>query len=206
MLPELFPMLAVPAAPFDSAAYVFEVKWDGVRALAAIERHGWRLWGRQRAAYTARYSELEGLRRWPAGTLLDGELIAVRAGRPCLAALLQRHALTDPYQIRCAPRWCPVQFVVFDLLYDRGRSLLRQPLERRRQLLAELCAATPVPGVVFSAGVVGPGRAFDQAVVAAGHEGMMAKLLAAPYRPGRRVLSWRKIKPGRHRPGRCPLP
>jgi ATP-dependent DNA ligase len=71
----------------------------------------------------------------------------------------------------------------------------------RRQLLAELCTAVPVPGVVFSSGVVGPGRAFYQAVVAAGHEGVMAKLLTAPYRPGRRALSWRKIKPGgpRHR-------
>jgi ATP-dependent DNA ligase len=206
MLPQLLPMLAVPAAPFDSAAYVFEVKWDGVRALAAIERHGWRLWGRQRAAYTARYPELEGLRRWPAGTLLDGELITLRAGRPCLAALLQRHALTDPHQIRWAPSWCPVQFLVFDLLYYAGCSMLREPLARRRQLLAELCAAVPVPGVAFSAGVVGAGRAFYQAVVAAGHEGMMAKLLTAPYRPGRRALSWRKIKPGRQLAGRGPVP
>jgi ATP-dependent DNA ligase len=206
MLPQLLPMLAVPAAPFDSAAYVFEVKWDGVRALAALERHGWRLWGRQQTAYTLRYPELEGLRRWPAGTLLDGELITLRAGRPCLAALLRRHALVDPLQIRWAPRWCPVQYVVFDLLYYAGRSLLRQPLVERRQRLAEVCAAVPVPGVAFSAGVVGPGRAFYQAVVAAGHEGVMAKQLAAPYQPGRRALSWRKIKPGRRLPARCRLP
>jgi DNA ligase-1 len=206
MLPELLPMLAVPAAPFDSPAYVFEVKWDGVRALAAVERHGWRLWGRQQTAYTLRYPELEGLRRWPAGTLLDGELITVRAGRPCLAALLRRHALTDPLQIRWAQRWCPVRFVVFDLLYYRGRSLLRQPLERRRQRLAALCAAAPVPGVEFSAGVVGPGRAIYQAAVAAGHEGVMAKLLTGPYRPGRRALSWRKLKPGRRLVARCPVP
>src|SRR5262249_50756917 len=52
------PMLAVPAAPFDSTEYSFEVKWDGVRALAAVETTGWRLWGRQRADYTARYPEL----------------------------------------------------------------------------------------------------------------------------------------------------
>jgi bifunctional non-homologous end joining protein LigD len=206
MLPELAPMLAVPAAPFDSAAYVFAVKWDGVRALAALERHGWRLWGRQQTAYTALYPELEVLRRWPTGTLLDGELITLQAGRPCLAALRRRHALTAPLQIRWARRWCPVHFVVFDLLYDRGRALLRQPLAQRRQRLAELCAAVPVPGVVFSAGVVGPGRAFYQAVLAAGHEGVMAKLRTAPYRPGRRALSWRKIKPGRRLAERCSVP
>jgi ATP-dependent DNA ligase len=206
MLPQLLPMLAVSAAPFDSAAYLFEVKWDGVRALAAIERHGWRLWGRHRTTYTPRYPELEVLRRWPVDTLLDGELITLRAGRPCLAALLRRHALTDPLPIRWAVRWCPIQFVVFDLLYYRGRSLVRAPLERRRQLLAELCAAMPIPGVEFSAGVVGAGRTFYQAAVAAGYEGVMAKLLTAPYRPGRRTLSWRKIKPDRHWAGQCPAP
>jgi bifunctional non-homologous end joining protein LigD len=54
MLPKLLPMLAVPAELFDSAAYSFEVKWDGIRALAAVDETGWRLWGRERADYTAR--------------------------------------------------------------------------------------------------------------------------------------------------------
>ena len=65
MLPSLLPMLAVSSAPFDSSAYSFEVKWNGVRALAAVETAGWRLWGRERADYTARYPELEVLRRLP---------------------------------------------------------------------------------------------------------------------------------------------
>jgi ATP-dependent DNA ligase len=47
-------MLAVPAAPFDSVDYSFELKWDGIRALAAIEEGGWRLWGRERADVAAR--------------------------------------------------------------------------------------------------------------------------------------------------------
>ena len=79
MLPRLLPMLAVPAAPFDSSEYSFEVKWDGIRALAAVETAGWRLWGRERADYTARYPELDVLRRLPAGTLVDGELVAFDA-------------------------------------------------------------------------------------------------------------------------------
>jgi hypothetical protein len=69
MLPELLPMLAVPAAPFDSSEYSFEVKKNGVRALAAVETAGWRLWGRERADYTARYPKLEVLRRLPAGSV-----------------------------------------------------------------------------------------------------------------------------------------
>src|SRR5262249_35275198 len=53
MLPQLRPMLAVAAEPFDSPEYSFEIKYDGVRALAAVQATGWRLWGRERADYTA---------------------------------------------------------------------------------------------------------------------------------------------------------
>ena len=204
MLPVLQPMLAVPAAPFDAAGYCFEIKWDGVRALAAVDEGGGRLWGRDGGDYTMRYPELvAALGRWPTGTLVDGELIAVRGGLPHLASLLQRHFLTDPWKIRQAARWCPVHYVVFDLLYHRGQCLLREPLGRRREMLVELCASVTVPGVLWSAGVVGTGMAFYEAVVASGHEGVVAKALASPYRPGRRSPAWRKIKPpsarARHR-------
>src|SRR6516225_11046860 len=114
MLPRLAPMLAVPAAPFDSAEYSFELKWDGIRALAAVETAGWRLWGRGRADYTGRYPELELLRRLPARTLVDGELVVIDPdSRSDLPRLLRRHGLTDPSRIRQVLRWCLVCFVVF---------------------------------------------------------------------------------------------
>jgi ATP-dependent DNA ligase len=195
-------MLAVPAAPFDSSEYSFEVKWDGVRALAAVEMAGWRLWGRQRADYTARYPELAVLERLPPGTVVDGELVACDAkGRPALARLLRRHGLTDPWRIRQARHWCPVQYVLFDLLAYRGHCLLHEPLARRRDVLAAVCHRLGVPAVVFSAGVVGAGRALYAAAVASGHEGVMAKHLASSYRPGRRSAAWRKIKPRIQRSG-----
>jgi hypothetical protein len=89
------------------------------------------------------------------------------AGRPQLRRLLCRHALLDGWRIEQAAQWCPVTYVVFDLLWLRGRSLLRQPLKQRREALAELCATNPILGVVFSAGVTGAGRAFYAAAVAA---------------------------------------
>jgi ATP-dependent DNA ligase len=88
MLPLVLPILALPAQPFDSPDYVFEIKWDGIRALAAVETSGWRLWGRARADYTRRYPELEVLRALPAGTLVDGELTVLEGNRPKLARLL----------------------------------------------------------------------------------------------------------------------
>src|SRR5271169_570507 len=160
VLPRLLPMLAVPAAPFDSPDYSFEVKWDGIRALAAVEASGWRLWGRERADYTARYPELDVLRGLAAGTLLDGELVAFAPdGRPELPRLLRRHGLTEAWRIRQAQRWCPVRYVLFDLLYHRGRCLLHEPLAARREQLADLCAGRQLLEVLFSAGVVGTGTA-----------------------------------------------
>ena len=196
MLPQVMPMLAVAAKPFDSSEYCFEIKYDGVRALAAVEGSGCRLWGRERADYTTRYSELDVLRRLPAGTLVDGELVAFDADdRPHLRRLLRRHGLVDPWRIRQAMQWCPVRYVVFDLLYLSGRCLMREPLFRRREILAELCEKHAVPQVEFSPAVIGNGVAFYHQVVAAGHEGVMAKLLESPYRPGKRWVTWKKIKP-----------
>jgi ATP-dependent DNA ligase len=196
MLPSILPMLAVAAEPFDSPEYCFEVKYDGIRALAAVDESGWRLWGRERADYAARYPELDVLRRLPAGTLVDGELVALDAGgRPDLRRLLGRHGLTDPWRIRQARQWCPVQYVLFDLLYHAGRCLLREPLGRRREMLAELCRTLDAADIAFSAGVTGAGTVFFQAVVAHGHEGVMAKHLNSAYRPGKRSPAWKKIKP-----------
>jgi bifunctional non-homologous end joining protein LigD len=199
MSPQLLaPMLAVPAAPFDSPQYNFEIKWDGVRALAKVEAGGWCLWGREQGDYTTRYPELAALRQLPAGTLLDGELVAFdAAGRADLARLLSRHSLADSWRIGQAKRWCPVVYLVFDLLYHRDRCLLGEPLSRRREALAEMCSTTPVSGVAFSAGVIGAGTALYAAALAAGQEGVMAKQLSAPYRSGRRSPAWRKIKPRR---------
>jgi bifunctional non-homologous end joining protein LigD len=195
-LPSILPMLAVSAEPFDSPEYCFEVKWDGIRALAAVDTSGWRLWGRERADYTARYPELEVLRRLPAGTLVDGELVAFDAeGRPDLRRLLRRHGLTDPWRIHHARQWCPVRYVLFDLLHHAGRTLLQESLVRRREMLAEVCRMLPELDLIFSAGVIGAGVAFYQAALARGHEGVMAKRLASAYRPGKRSVTWKKIKP-----------
>ena len=92
MIDAILPMLATSAQPFDSAEYVFEVKWDGVRALAAVEAGQWRLWGRELADYGYRYPELEVLRCLPSGTVVDGELVVLQHG----PARPERHPAAAP--------------------------------------------------------------------------------------------------------------
>ena len=116
-----------------------------------------------------------------------------------LGAILKRHHLTHPARIAQASQSQPVCYVVFDLLCLRGRSLLGETLQRRREALQELLQRLQERYVIFSEGMVGAGRAFFAAVVAQGQEGMMAKNLASGYRPGRRSASWRKVKPARDR-------
>jgi len=191
------PMLAVRSEPFDSADYLFEVKWNGVRALAGSDSDGWRLWGREQADYQPRYPELAFLQRLPPGTVLDGEIVLLRQGVADLDALLRRHQGNNPGQVRHRGYTEPVTYVVFDALYHRGRCLFGEPLYRRRRVLTDLVLQLDEPQIVFSEGLVLAGSIFFEQAVAQGHEGVMAKHLASRYTPGRRSSAWRKIKPGR---------
>lgn len=190
------PMLAVAAAPFDSPEYLFEVKWDGIRGLAAVKPDVWRLWGRGADDYTGRYPELEVVRQLPVDTVLDGELVQLtRQGTADFAAVLARHQLTSTRKIRWAARRAPVTYLVFDLLRLQGQCLLRYPLTKRRQLLEELLAPFHGPPLRLAEIVIGAGTTFFERAVGQGHEGIMAKRLDSHYRPGRRSPAWRKIKP-----------
>jgi bifunctional non-homologous end joining protein LigD len=143
--------------------------------------------------YTPRYPELTLLRRLPSGTVVDGELVVLDQGRADLPTLLRRHLRRRPRLGGCAS--APICYVLFDLLSLRGRALLKEPLVRRRELLRELLDQVNDPLLAYSDGIVGAGKAFFDKVVAAGHEGVMAKHLTGRYLPGRRSSSWRKIKP-----------
>jgi DNA ligase D-like protein (predicted ligase) len=195
MIEHVSPMLAAQAEPFDSDDHLFEVKWNGVRALAAMEAGQWRVWGRELADYTPRYPELELLRGLPDGVVLDGELVVLHDGRADFDELMRRHQLVSPRKVLEASRFLPASYIVFDLLYAGGRPLLGRPLAERRRQLEELAARQNDPRLIFSTGIVGGGKQFFQQVVAQGHEGVMAKHLRSRYLPGQRGQAWRKIKP-----------
>jgi bifunctional non-homologous end joining protein LigD len=195
MITPCLPMLATAAQPFNSDEHLFEVKGDGVRALAGVSQEQWRLWGRGLVDYSARYPELAVLRRLPNGTVVDGELVVLKDGRPDLAALLGRHQLVRPDKIRMASRQTPIRYLLFDLLVYRDRSLHGELLTQRRAVLAELVQQVQEPLLVFSEGLIGAGQDFFERVVALGHEGIMAKQLSSRYQAGKRSSAWRKIKP-----------
>ncbi len=199
----LRPMLAQPGRPFDSDQHLFEIKWDGIRVLAYVEEAGYRLVSRHGLALGELFPELAGIADLPPGTLLDGELVVLRRGRPDLSLVQSRHQLRSPHKIRIRAQTTPATYIVFDQLYDGYRPLLGMPLTVRRDILCSnlrknlrknLCRDGP-PRLVFSQGVLGAGRAFFQQVVDRQLEGVVAKRLDSLYRPGRRDGAWIKIKP-----------
>ncbi|HEU4759910.1 MAG TPA: non-homologous end-joining DNA ligase [Dehalococcoidia bacterium] len=190
------PMLAAPGGePFDSPSHVFEVKWDGVRALAFLEDGTVRLQDRYLRDVTFQYPEMQDLASAvrERGVVLDGEIVALDGeGRPQIALLQERLLAEDAEgERRAAGRW-PAVYQAFDLLYCDGRSLLNHPLWRRKKLLREVVkpeAVLRVPDYVTAEGM-----AFFAAVQEHELEGVIAKERDSLYRPGERSRAWLKLK------------
>ncbi|MDD1705000.1 MAG: hypothetical protein LUP97_07240 [Methanoregula sp.] len=185
------PMLAKSAEePFDDNDWSFELKWDGIRAIAYVGE-SLSLRSRNGREIAPQFPELEGLVRRAPGTVLDGEIIAMADGRPDIQAILPRLQAGDgrlpPSRVKN-----PVTYIVFDILERDGRPLIALPLSERRQVLA--LAVTEDPRVAITVPVTGRGRDYYRAAIARGLEGVIAKRDNSAYEPGRRSDSWLKIK------------
>jgi len=189
-------MLAqVAEVAFDSAQHLFEIKWDGIQCLALNQGRRARLQSRQLTEITLQFPELACLSQFPSGTVLDGELVVLREGRPSLRCIQQRALLQKRTRIEHLSQSTPVTYMVFDLLYFQGQSLMASPLSTRREALQSLIGEHPLPGVLLPEAVRQHGCRLFAQVVRLGLEGVMAKRLEGPYLPGRRSRYWLKIKP-----------
>ena len=127
-LPEFVPpMLARIGKPFDSPDHLFEVKWDGTRALTMSESDGFRLRSRKQKDLVPGYPELKCLEVLPAGVLLDGEIVVLEDGRPSFRGLLTREQARNPESAMRLAQRLPATYVVFDLLYQDHRSVMDRP-------------------------------------------------------------------------------
>jgi bifunctional non-homologous end joining protein LigD len=190
-------MLAVSAAmlPANPSRYSFEFKWDGVRALAFWDGKKLRLQGRNENDITPRYPEIHGLAEGigKRSFIVDGEIVALDSvDRPSFALLQQRMHLSEPRSIQRVMQTVPVLYVIFDLLYLNGRSLMDRTLAERRAALEALTIAGASWQV--SPAHVGEGAAMFATAEENKLEGIVAKELSSTYAPGRRSPAWLKIK------------
>jgi bifunctional non-homologous end joining protein LigD len=196
-MPErLVPMLArAGSLPADDSGWGFEIKWDGVRAIAYCNPGEVRLESRNLNDISNSYPELARIDRALGShrAVLDGEIVAFdETGRPSFGALQRRMHVASREQARRLAKRTPVTFMIFDLLWLDGHSLMALPYSERRDRLASLgldgdSAQTPEH-------VVGHGSELLKASAEQRLEGIVAKRLDSSYQPGARGGSWLKIK------------
>jgi bifunctional non-homologous end joining protein LigD len=196
-MPErILPMLAGSGElPAREEKWSFEVKWDGVRAIAYVKPGRLRLESRNLNEITETYPEVRGILRdlGMREAVFDGEIVAFgEDGRPSFERLQRRINVASASAVRRLTSSTPVVYAIFDLLYLDGHSLMALPYEQRRARLDELGLGGPAWRV--PANHPGRGRALLEATEAQGLEGVVAKRLDSRYEPGRRTGAWVKIK------------
>ena len=196
------PMLARPGTLrdlSDQLEWAYEMKWDGIRALAYLEpgaRGPVRLLTRNGNDVTASFPELLGDLRAAvgvAGAVLDGEIVALdRNNRPDFSRLQTRLGVTGDRAVHEAQRLAPVHCFVFDLLEHGGSALVEQTYTDRRSRLEELVTATGTVQVPPS--FTGDAGGVLATSLQLGLEGLIAKATGSTYTSGRRSDQWVKIK------------
>ncbi len=189
------PMLAtLTTHPPTGDQWLYEVKWDGVRAICFVEDNQLRIYSRSQKRCDRQYPELSVLPHYlkASTAVLDGEIAVLDdQGRSSFSLIQPRISVGDPNSIAHLARSTPVTLFLFDLLYLDGYDLRGVALEERKRLLVEIL--TPTDHIRYSDHFVANGAAMLEAARAHGLEGILAKRRASKYE-GRRSLDWYKIK------------
>src|SRR5438552_4004771 len=180
--------------PFSDPGWLYEIKYDGVRVLAARDGERVELYGRAGQVFTARYPEvITALRALPLERfVLDGEVVALdEDGRPSFQRLQNRMHLTRPADVERARSTVPVSAIFFDALALDGRDLREAPLVERKACLA---LTVPARGVIrYGDHLEGRGEDFYEAAAEQRLEGILAKRADSRY-VGGRTRDWLKLK------------
>ncbi|MGC2322188.1 MAG: non-homologous end-joining DNA ligase [Terriglobales bacterium] len=191
----IHPMLATLVdKPFDDDEWLFEIKWDGYRAVAFLDKGKVRLVSRNQNDLTAEYPELKDLASHvrARSAILDGEIVALdEHGRSSFSLMQQRTGFREPGRRGARNPSIPILYYAFDLLYLDGSSLFKVDLEKRKELLARIVASGE--NLRYSDHYVGQGTALYGAAAEKGLEGIVAKRRRSCYLQ-KRSREWLKMK------------
>ena len=190
-------MLASAGTPADlhGSDWLFELKWDGIRALVVADGDRIRLLSRNGNDMSASYPEFTDRSCWPPQDFIaDGEIFAVGpSGTPDFGLLQGRMKLTRPGDVKRARAAIPVRMMLFDLLADGGDDLRRLSLRKRRERLADFFKPTDCP-VELSETLDDRVEHILESARELGLEGVMAKRADSRYVSGQRTHTWIKLK------------
>lgn len=186
------PMLAREAEkPFSDSDWIFEVKWDGFRALAYIDKE-FSLLSRNGKELRYNFPELDELKRQEHEVVLDGEIVVLNEGKVNFQDLLERGRMVSPSGIEFRINRSPAVYIVFDILEKDGKPLVNLPLIERKRILKE----TLKEGnhVLLEDFVEEKGEDYYRLALEKDLEGVMAKKKTSLYEQGVRSGNWLKIK------------
>jgi bifunctional non-homologous end joining protein LigD len=167
--------------------WLYEVKFDGYRCLAGGDSSGVTVWSRRGNLFTKQFPHIAGAcEQLPPGTLVDGEIVALDENGRVSFNLLQHHRSEAQALL----------FYVFDVLVYRGRSLLKEPLEHRRQVLAETIKGKAAP-IALSESLDASLKDLVRVAKEFGFEGIVAKRKDSAYQSGKRTGAWVKYRVNR---------
>ncbi len=182
---DIEPMLANTVdKPFDSEQWIFEIKYDGYRAIAEIEAGKVKLYSRNKLPYNTKFAPVvQSLQKFPGTAVLDGEVVVVDSvGHPRFQ-WLQDYPDKDQGELI---------YYVFDILHLDGHDLTSLPLTERKEILQQILP--PLPHIKFSGHIESAGVAMFEQAQQLGIEGIMAKKAKSTYKEGKRSDDWLKIK------------
>jgi DNA ligase D-like protein (predicted ligase)/DNA ligase D-like protein (predicted 3'-phosphoesterase) len=185
-------MLAKDAPnPFSDKDWIFEVKWDGFRAIAYIDEE-LSIKSRNENELKHNFPELAELTQLADGLVVDGEIVVMREGKPDFQSLLERGQAVSAGEIQRQAKRAPVVYIVFDVLEKDDKPLIKLPLMERKKILKD--SLREGPHVLLSDFIEEKGEAYYQLALEKGLEGVVAKKKDSPYEEGLRTGSWLKIK------------
>jgi bifunctional non-homologous end joining protein LigD len=170
--------------PFDDPNWIYEIKWDGYRAIAEINKKEPRLYSRNGLSFKDDYPAIfEELKKIKKEAIIDGEIVTLdKNGKPAFQ-LIQQYAQDGDV---------PICYYVFDCLSVNGKSIENKPLLERKKILQSLLPKSDI--VTYCDHVETQGKAFFAAVKKQGLEGMIAKRADSIYAEGGRSVDWLKVK------------
>ena len=189
------PMLLNSASsPFDDKNYIFELKLDGIRCIAYLDKDKTILRNKRNKDVTEIYPELKNIHKFVKHRcILDGELVALNNdGTPNFFALQKRSLMTDKFKIELESEKNKVNFVAYDILYLKNKDLTTLPLIERKKLLEENIVDNEF--ISKSRYIFEKGIEFFNLTKKLGLEGIVAKKVDGKYVIGKRTSEWIKIK------------
>jgi bifunctional non-homologous end joining protein LigD/DNA ligase-1 len=186
-------LISSETEPFDSSEYIFELKLDGERCIAYLDKNGTELINKRNVKMISKMPELAGLHKQVKGRcILDGELMVSIDGKPSFDEIKRRSLTSNRFKIESLSKKYPAVFTAFDILYYDGEDVCYIPLIERKKLLEKVIIENEY--LARSRFIEDNGIALYNLTVAEDLEGVIAKQKNGIYRKGEKTKDWVKIK------------